>query len=76
MKTETRNAGQIPKIWLENIYMTIADAPRALVDDWFMSASNHALKISEDRTVWNADTGAWLTQDRIDQLCKRIDQGV
>lgn len=78
-KTETGNyAGRIPKIWMQNAMADWGGNPAGdgTIEDWFVAASNHSLKISEDRTVWDADAGAWLTQERIDQLCELIDQGV
>ena len=79
MKTETRTAGRIPKIWMQNaMYADWGGNPAGdgTIEDWFVAASNHSLEISEDRTVWDADAGAWLTQEQINQLCELIDRGV
>jgi len=79
MNNRDREAGQIPKDWMANAMHAawISEAPRMRIEDWFITASNCSLEISAyDRTVWNATTGAWLTQSEIDRLCAIIDQGV
>jgi hypothetical protein len=49
------------------------------VEDWIMRALNvREASIDSDGSVWVEDPsrGRWLSQDEINALCARIDQGV
>ncbi len=63
-------AGAIDRDWFENASVN------GDVAEWFATVINAAVEVQEDLTVWVPSRSCWLSQEAIDEACKRIDKGV
>lgn len=65
------DAGKINAEWLRNARNN--ETTGNTIADWFAERTNLPVEIDSDGSVWVSDSDSWLSQERIDQICREID---
>lgn len=65
------SAGKISKEWFENAATN--ESQDNTIEDWFSEHTNCKVEINEAGEVWLESSQSWLSQDRIDEICSKID---
>ncbi|QDV86903.1 hypothetical protein [Planctomycetes bacterium TBK1r] len=65
------DAGKINAEWMRNAQNN--ETTGSTIADWFIERTNSSVEIDEDGSVWVYDSQSWLSQERIDEICREID---
>lgn len=69
------NAGKLDQTWVGNCRTN--EGPDSTLEDWLCEAGNYAGVWIDAGSVWawqdHETIGNWLSQDRLDELVRRID---
>jgi len=64
-------AGKIPQDWLQNAAAN--ESQNDTIEDWIAKHTNSPVVIMESGEVWIEAFQTWLSQDQIDEICKKVD---